>query len=111
MTKCRANWGALPEGSAVSIFDVINTAFKHLYVIAPDEKTAMAVACSANHVLGTHEIHEDHYFRAPHKVDPADDKNLQPHQNAIQLAMARRLQGTLHFDRGRLFVGDEVIEA
>jgi hypothetical protein len=111
MVKCRANWGALPEGSTVSIFDVVNTAFKHLYVIAQDEKSAMAVASSANHVLGTDEIHGDYYFRAAEKVDPTQEKNLRQFAEAINLAMARRLQGTLHFDDGQVSVGDEVISA
>lgn len=111
MVKCRANWGALPEGTTVSVFDVVNIAFKHLYVLAQDEKSAMAVACSSGHVLGTDEIHNDYYFRAPHKVDPAQDKNLQLFAGAIQWAMNRRLQGTLHVENGQILVGNEVISA
>jgi len=109
MTKCRANWGALPEGVTVKIFKVVNTSFKHLYVIAQDEQSAMAVACSANHILGTEEIHGDYYFRAAWRVDPTEDKNLQEFVKPIQMAIARRLQGTLHIDNGQVFVGCEVI--
>jgi hypothetical protein len=109
MVKVRANWGSLPEGSTVSVFDVVNTGFKHLYVIAQDERTAMAVARSANHVLGQGEIHEDYYFRAARKIDPEQDRNLQPFSQGIRLAAARRLQGTLHIDDGQVWAGDEVI--
>jgi hypothetical protein len=109
MTKVPANWGELPEGSAVSVFDVLNTNFNHLYVLAADKKSAMAVACSANHILDTREIHEDYYFRAADEVDLTKDKNLQPFTAAIQQAIARRLQGTLRFSGDQLFVGDELI--
>ena len=109
MVKCRVNRGPLPEGLTVAIFQVVNTAFKHIYVIAEDEKSAMGVAWAANHVHGNHEIHEDYYFRAAHKVNLDKDKNLQKFSVALELAMDRRLVGTLHFDDDRVWVGEEVI--
>ena len=109
MAKCRVNWGAVPEGSSVSVFEVTNTSMKHLFVIAENEKSAMAIAHTANHVFGTHEIHEDNYFRAAHGVNALENNTLLPFSDAIELAIARRLQGTLHFDNAQLSVGNEVI--
>lgn len=109
MAKVRVNWGALPEGEAVFVFDVINTAFKHQFVLAKDSETAMRVAYSAGHVMDYSEIHEDYYFRAPHKIELSQHKVLREYENVIQRAIERRLQGTLHIDGNEVCLGSEAI--
>ena len=111
MVKYWANWGALPEGSSASVFSVCNTSHNHAYVIAEDEKSAMAVACSAGHVRGTSNIDKDYYWRNATLVDPTKVPSLQKFESEIQLAVNRRLQGTLHFEESQVLVGNEVIKA
>jgi len=104
-----ANWGELPVGESVTVFDVINTQFRHLFVIAKDAQTAMSVAQSSGHIRGTEEIHNDYYFRSPTPIDFASHQQLGEHADAIQVALNRRLQGTLHLIDGQVVVGNEVI--
>src|SRR5690242_1613909 len=100
MAKVRVNWGPAPEGCSVKLFTVWNTNHNCLQVFARDSKTAMSIACTANHVYGTSTKIADNYSRIVDEVKP-------PYTGAIQLAVARRLEGTVHFEDDQLFVGYE----
>jgi hypothetical protein len=108
-SKVRVNWGGLPEGRSVSMHVIWNSAFQRLYVLAENEKTALQIANVANHI---------HYMDGGFSKDVACFKgrleSFPGYTDArveLDIAVARRLQGTLHLDGGKLAIGDEVIVA
>ena len=109
MAKVRVNWGRLPHGSEVKVYCVRNTAHNSLYVLAKDERAAMSIAYTANHIYDPTPTMGGDYSRLAFEVrDPHNDK-LTEHWDSITRAVDERLQGTLHFDDGKLAIGDEVI--
>ena len=109
MGKVWANWGSLPEGESVAVYDVINTNFKHVFVVAKDAQTAMSVAQSSGHTRGVEEIHNDYYFRTATLIDFETHKKLREYSSIIKIVLNRRLQGTLHVIECQVLVGNEVI--
>ena len=109
MVKVRVNWGAATEDRTVKLFEVFNTSHNRLYVLAPDRRTAMLIAHTANHVYDPSEKIALDYSRTVNEVKSACQSELLEHWKCIQKAIARRLQGTIHFDEGRLSIGDEIV--
>jgi hypothetical protein len=109
MSKVRVNWGRLPEDRSVKLFEVYNTSHNSLYVLAPDEVTAMSIACSANHVYSPAAKIADNSSRFAYEVRGAMPVKLRAHQDSVRLAIAQRLQGTVHVENGQVTVGHEVI--
>ena len=108
MAKVRVNWGPAPEGCSVNLFDVINTSSNRLLVLARDGQTAMRVAHTANHVYDPKVTMATYYSRRAEKAVRPFPRS--PHfENLIQIAMARRLEGTVHCDGDKLFVGEQLI--
>ena len=109
MSKVRVNWGRLAEDRSVRLYGVYNTSHNNLYVLAPDEATAMSIACSANHVYSAASKIADNYSRFAYEVRGAMPAMLRAHQDSVKLAIAQRLQGTIHVENGQVTVGHEVI--
>lgn len=106
MVKVRVNWGPLEEGRSVKLFVVYNTAHNRLYVLAQNEKEAMNIAYTANHVYFPQQKYAETYSRAAYEVlDPPCE--LSNHWNAIQHAMDKRVQGTIHLEGDHIAVGYE----
>jgi hypothetical protein len=104
-----ANWGELPFGNSVYVFNEINTARRSLFVLAKDKETAMAVACSSGHTRGTATLLRDYYSRNVWLVEPKSDKHLRNHLEQLERASSRRLQGTIHIMGDMLKIGNEII--
>ncbi len=109
MSKVRVNWGRLPEDRSVKLYEIYNTSHNSLYVLAPDEVTAMSIACSANHVYSPASKIADNYSRLAYEVRGAMPAKLRAHQDSVKLAIAQRLQGTIHVENDQIMVGHEVI--
>jgi hypothetical protein len=108
MAKVRVNWGPLTEGS-VRLYGIHNTSHRCLYVLAGNERAAMSIACTANHIYSPEQKIALNYSRLSHEVHEPTTAELRNHWTAIQCAIARRLQGTVHFDAGETFIGYEAI--
>jgi hypothetical protein len=109
MAKVRVNWGQADEHCSVRVFAVHNTAHNCLYVLAPDPKTAMSIAYTANHVYDPTPKIALGYSRSVYEVTSPYKGELQANWDMIQQATNRRLQGTLHFEDGGVCVGDEFV--
>ena len=109
MSKVRVNRGRLAEDCPVKLYGVYNTSHNSLYVLAPDEATAMSIAYSANHIYSPTSKIAASYSRIAYEVRGSLPTKLRAHQDSIKLAIARRVQGTIHFEDGQVTVGHEVI--
>ena len=109
MAKVRVNWGPTEDDCPTKLFIVYNTAHNSLYVLARDDKTAMSVAYTANHVYSPTPKIADTYSRSVYEVRTAD-RDLPNHWGTIQKAIARRLEGSVHFEGDSVSIGYEVIE-
>ena len=109
MSKVRVNRGRLAEDCSVRLYGVYNTSHNNLYVLAPDEATAMSIAYSANHIYSPPHKIADNYSRMAYEVRGALPAKLRAHQDSIKFAIAQRMQGTIHFENGQVTVGHEVI--
>lgn len=111
MAKVRVNWGAAPAEHEIKLFAVYNTAHNSIYVLARDERTAMQIAHTANHIYDTAVKHTDNYGRGCYAVPDGLRSKLSTHWHKVERAISRRLEGTLHIDDdGQVAVGDEVIQ-
>jgi hypothetical protein len=109
MAKVRVNWGSLESGCSVKLFKVYNTAHRSLLVLARDEKEAMSVAYTANHIYSPYPKTAESYSRMAYEVRCPTSEVPQSHWPLVQLAIERRLQGTVHIEDRHLAVGYEVI--
>lgn len=109
MAKVKVNWGRLPSDCDVKLYSVHNTARNVLYVLARNQSIAMSIAHAANHVYGTTTILALDYGRWVEEVKRPPNAALEEHWDALQAAIAQRLQGTVHFERECLRIGTEVI--
>jgi hypothetical protein len=110
MAKVLVNWGPTNDDSPVSLFVVFNTAHRSLYVLARDWRIAMSVAYTANHVYDPTPKIADTYGRHVDEVKSPHSSELEHHWRAIEAAIARRLEGTVHFSNGHVSVGHESID-
>jgi len=107
MAKVRVNWGPAPEDCSVSLFAVYNTAHRSLYVLARDWRTAMSVAYTANHVYDPSPKMAETYGRHVEEVKGPYSSELLAHWKSIEQAIARRVEGTVHFEGDHISVGTE----
>lgn len=107
--KCKINLGVAHPDQTVKLFSVYNTSHNSLYVLAPDLKVAMSIAHSANHIHGIFDRKDRSY---PHgqEVRAPFGEEMKALWGLVELAITRRLQGTVHFDGGQVCVGKEVIK-
>jgi hypothetical protein len=109
MAKVPINWGPAPEDCSIKLFVVYNTAHNSQFVLARDRARAMSIAHSANHVYSPQEKHAETYSRVAYEVT-SPDYDLSQHWQAIQAAIERRVEGTLHIEAEQVSVGYEVFE-
>jgi len=109
MAKVRINWGRPEDGSEVRLFQVYNTSHNKLYVLARDAKAAMSVAYSANHIYSPSVQYTPSTSRAAYEVKHPLGEELTASWDAIQEAIAHGAEGTVHFERGKILIGNEVV--
>ena len=107
MSKVSVNWGRLPADKTVNLYIVKNTSRKYLYILSENEKTALSIAWSANHIYSTITDHLSDNGRSVWVVSDRP-KDLVAHWNYIQQAIAERVQGTIELYTDSINVGDEV---
>lgn len=103
MAKVAVNWGSTDD-CPVKLFDVTNTSFISLYVLARDEKTAMSIAHTANHIYDPAPISADQYFRNAREIKGPFSGRFEP----LERAISQRIEGTVHFENGLLYIGSQV---
>ncbi|MGQ0590276.1 MAG: hypothetical protein ACT4N8_12225 [Sphingosinicella sp.] len=108
MTKCRVNWGRSEDGEAVRLWEIYNTSFNNLFVLAKDRNEALSIAHAAGHIYYTTNTLFDQGRRAYEVTGPSSNMS-NSHWDMVQLAINRRVQGTVHFDGEQVAVGREVI--
>ena len=102
--------GPIYSKEPVRLYEVYNTAHRSLPVLALDERAATEIAYAANHVHNLGFFRKDRNY--PHVAEvkrPLRGKFAECSQ-AIQEAIARRLQGTVRLNGGGITVGNELIE-
>jgi hypothetical protein len=106
--KVKINLGATPADESVDFFVVWNSSGRKLYVLAKDLANAVQIAHASNHI---------HYMDVGYSKDVLASKlnwrnlsDFKPYRRQLEVAIARRLQGTLHLVDGGLAVGDEEIK-
>ncbi|OWR01421.1 hypothetical protein [Sphingopyxis witflariensis] len=107
--KCRIGLGAADPNQTVKLFAVYNTSHNSLYVLAPDLKAAMSIAHSANHIHGVFD-RKDRTYPHGQEVRAPFGEQMAASWGLVELAIERRLQGTVHFDGAEVWVGKEVIK-
>ncbi|HET7576971.1 MAG TPA: hypothetical protein VFK19_10480 [Sphingomicrobium sp.] len=106
MVKVRVNWGATDGQTPVTLFQVWNTRSKDLLVLAPDKDAAMKIAYTANHLHWMSPRKDTSYPHA-NEVRPPFYGDLVGYEEAIERAIAQRVQGTVHLEDGGISVRDE----
>ena len=109
MTKVRVNWGPTTDGSPVRLFQVYNTAYRNLHVLAPDERTAIEIAYTANHIHRIWDRKDKSYPHAAEVRNPSNDPRLAYHADLIEIAISQRLRGSVHIDGEKLYVGSQLV--
>jgi hypothetical protein len=108
MAKVRVNWGRRADEGLVHLYEVTNTSFNKLYVLAHDEQRAMAIAHSANHIYSPEPISDDHYFRNVKEIKSPIPSELVVCKNSIDRAISERVEGTIHLENNQFSIGGEV---
>ena len=111
MVKVRVNGEAVDGERSVKLFEVFNTAHRSLLVLATDRAESIEMAYRANHI---HFIWNRKDISYPHVAEvhnPIIDPKLANHGDLIQVAIARRLRGTVNVDGGHLYVGNQIVSA
>ena len=111
MSKVPVNWGATAHDRSVKLYEIYNTAHQSLLVLAPDRDTALKIAHTANHVHWVWPRKDTSYPHVAELHDPFSRGRFADSRDSITIAIDRRLQGTVHFNDERVFVGEEAISA
>jgi hypothetical protein len=109
MTKVGVYWGPAPDERSVKLYDVYNTAHRSLLVLASDRLKAIEIAYAANHIHSIWNRKDKNYPHADEVRNLSSDCRLADSADSIRSAIAQRLQGTVHLESGRMFVGYELV--
>jgi hypothetical protein len=109
MTKVRVNWGPPANEDPVRLYEIYNSASRSLLVLATDRAEAIEMAYTPNHIHFMGDRKDKSYPHAAEVRNPANERRLAYHLALIQLAVARRLRGSVHIDGENLYVGDQLI--
>ena len=107
MAKCRVDWGPAADDADVKLFRVSNTSHNSLLVLAVDEKEAMSMAQSANHVYGTQTIHALNYDRMCSPATAWDMRGKEHLARLIDQAVKDRRRITVEFDGDAVWLGND----
>ena len=108
--KVGVNLGPAQKEDAVRVFQVKNTSWKYLYVLALDEQEALSIAWTAGHIYTSIQdsVFKENRRYADEVKSPIINSDLERLWSCVCAARARGVRGTLEFRNDHVLIGAEM---